>query len=233
MTLAIMQPYLFPYIGYFQLLHACDCFVSLNDANFIKRGWINRNRILLDGRDHLFTVPLRNVSQYVTIRDTCIADDDGWKRKLIQQLQHAYRKAPRAGEVLPVVTGLIAGAEGSIAALAEEALRATLRLAGLERPIVRASELGLPEGLRGQDRILAICQALGTSTYVNPPGGRELYQAERFHERGMELRFLKVGEVRYDQGGAGFVAGLSIIDVLMWNTPEQVRALLAQYTVEP
>ncbi|HRD51864.1 MAG TPA: WbqC family protein [Flavobacteriales bacterium] len=232
MTLAIMQPYLFPYIGYFQLLHACDCFVSLNDANFIKRGWINRNRILLDGRDHLFTVPLRNVSQHASIQDTLIAPDDGWKRKLIQQMQHAYRKAPLAASVLPMVTDLIAGAEGSIADFAEASLRATLQIIGIDRPFLRASTLQLRNDLRGQDRIVAICEQLGARTYVNPPGGRDLYQVERFNERGLDLRFLKVQAGPYNQGVTDFIPGLSIIDVLMWNQPEQVRGLVEQYTLD-
>ncbi|MFN3875508.1 MAG: WbqC family protein [Flavobacteriales bacterium] len=230
---AIMQPYVLPYIGYFQLIHASDAFVLLDDAAFIKRGWVNRNRILAHGKEHLFTIPVRAASQNVPINGTLIAPDDGWKRKLLATLEHAYRNAPGYPVLMPLLADLIGSADGSIADFAERSIRMVLRLLGIERPISKASGMALQEALRGQDRILAICQAEGAAMYINPPGGRELYQPDRFAERGIALRFIRVGPLSYAQGGAPFVPHLSIVDVLMWNSPEQARGLLHQYELEP
>lgn len=229
---AIMQPYFFPYIGYYQLLHACHRFIALDDAAFIKKGWINRNRILLGGSDHMLTIPLRSASQNTPIRDTLIAPDDGWKRKLMRSLDHSYAKAHMFESIRPRLLRLIEEAEGSIAELAERSLRMVLDHVDLSRPIERASDLGVSTDLRGEERIIAICERVGTNTYINASGGRELYNEQHFHQKGMELRFMNTGAIEYDQGGTPFVPNLSMIDVLVWNTPERVRELMGNYSIE-
>ncbi|MCW5898882.1 MAG: WbqC family protein [Flavobacteriales bacterium] len=230
---AIMQPYVFPYLGYYQLFHAADTFVSLDDAAFINKGWVNRNRLLLQGGPHFFTIPLSARSQNVSIRDTRVAPDDGWRRKLLTTLGHAYRKAPYFDEVYPIFERVLALPGESVADTAERSLMLVLDHLGTPRSIRRASELGLDPELHGQDRILAICGAVGTDLYVNPAGGRELYLAERFKERGIRLRFLRSEIVPYTQGTAGhFEPGLSMIDVLMWNSRSSVLDMMARYQLE-
>jgi hypothetical protein len=230
---AIMQPYVFPYLGYYQLFHASDMFVSLDDAAFIKRGWVNRNRLLLQGKAHTFTIPLSAQSQNVSIRASRVAPDDGWRKKLLTTFGHAYRKAPHFGKVYPIIEQTLESPAESIADTAERSLLLVLDYLEMPRSVHRSSELDIDPMLHGQDRILAICEKIGTDLYVNPKGGRELYAPERFAARGMRLRFLHMGEVVYDQcSSTPFEPGLSIIDVLMWNSKDAVMQMMAAYTLE-
>ncbi len=226
-----MQPYVFPYLGYYQLLHAADRFVCFDDVNFIKKGWINRNRILLNGAAHTFTIPIAGASQNSTIRASIIADDGSWKPKFLANLTHAYRKAPHFAEVFPLVERMIKDAHGSIADLAEASVRLVVDRAGLPVTIHRSSAIGLPDTLRAQDRIIAVAQHHQASLYINPVNGAHLYEAERFRMAGMELRFLSMdsGLSYPQQGHAGFEPHLSMLDALMNCGPERLRELLGSY----
>lgn len=226
-----MQPYVFPYLGYFQLLHAADDFVLLDDVNFIKKGWINRNRIRLNGEAYTFTIPIQGMSQNATIRASMIAADPTWKAKLLAQVRHAYGKAPGFATHFGPIAELIEQAEGSIAGPAAESIRYVARYAGLPVRIHTASELALPAELKGQERILALARHVNATRYINPVNGAALYDQGRFAEAGMELRFLRMdGTVSYiQQGPAPFVQGLSILDVLMNVERDELRELLGRY----
>ncbi len=230
---AIMQPYVFPYLGYYQLLHAADRFVCFDDVNFIKKGWINRNRILLNGAAYTFTIPIAGASQNNTIRRSFIADDASWKPKLLANITHAYRKAPCFAEVFPTVEKLVTEAHGSIADLAEASLRLVVERVGLPVSIHRSSTLGLPEEIRAQERIIAVARHHGASTYINPANGAELYDPARFAVAGMELRFLRMDpDVTWpQQGNAGFEPHLSVLDALMNCSAAELSALLNRYTL--
>lgn len=230
---AIMQPYVFPYLGYYQLLHAADRFVCFDDVNFIKKGWINRNRILLNGAAYTFTIPIAGASQNNTIRQSIIAEDASWKPKLLANITHAYRKAPCFAEVFPSVERLFLDAQGSIADLAEASLRLVCERLSLHVTIHRSSDLALPAELKGQERIIAVATHHGATTYINPANGAALYQEERFRAAGMDLRFLRMNDsVRYAQAGhSGFEPGLSALDALMNCDPEQLKSLLADHTL--
>lgn len=231
MRVAIMQPYVFPYLGYYQLLHSADRFVLFDDVNFIKKGWINRNRILLNGEPHTFAVPVQDVSQNRTIRDHNISADQSWKPKLMANLKHAYAKAPMFAEVFPALETMFAEAEGSIAELAGQSIRYVAGRAMLPVSIHRASDLSLSADLKGQERILAICASHGATRYINPANGAALYDAEPFAAQSIELRFLRMNaDLNYPQTGTTeHVPALSVIDALMHCTPEELRALLGQY----
>lgn len=230
---SVMQPYLFPYLGYFQLFCATDVFVALDDAAFIKKGWVNRNRILLQGEPHTFTVPIQKQSQHVSINASLIAPDDGWCNKLLVTLTHAYRKAPHFETVMPIIEGVLQGGSTRMDQMALDSVRAVLEYVGMQPDIKCSSAMDLDPALAGQDRILAICAALGTKTYVNPKGGRELYDPARFQHQGIDLRFIHMGDVNYTQGGGKpFQPALSILDVLMWNTKEAVLAFMDDFTLE-
>lgn len=226
-----MQPYVFPYLGYYQLLHAADRFVLFDDVNFIKKGWINRNRILLHGEPHTFTIPVQDMSQNRTIKDHVISMDADWKTKLLANLEHAYSKAPMFAEVYPALEMMFNEAEGSIADLAGKSIRYVAERARLPVRIHRASELAIPSELRGQDRILAICGHHGATRYINPANGAGLYDSARFAQQGIELRFLRMDAgTHYQQmGTTEHVPALSIIDVLMHCTIAELKDLLGRY----
>ncbi len=231
MRVAIMQPYVFPYLGYYQLLHAADRFICFDDVNFIKKGWINRNRILLNGSAYPFTIPISGASQNSTIRDSLIADDASWKPKLLANITHAYRKAPFFAEVFPAVEAMVMNAKGSIADLAEASIRMVADRAALPVSIHRSSDIGLPGDLKAQERIIAVAAHHGATTYINPANGAHLYQEGRFQEAGMKLRFLRLdADVTYPQHGhSGFEPHLSVLDALMNCSSMELRSLLGRY----
>ncbi len=232
MKLAVMQPYFAPYIGYFQLMMSVDRFVLLDDVNFINRGWINRNRILVGGREHLFTLPLQGASQNRLIRQISLCPDVPWRARLLKTIEQSYRRAPFFQETLPLVRDILLCEEAELSAYLHASL---MRFAGwLDIPaqIVPSSSVYEDTGRRGAQRILQICELERAHTYVNPPGGKALYRAEDFDAVGVRLRFLKPRLDPYPQGGATFTPGLSIIDVLMWNGRAATAAALRMAELE-
>lgn len=231
MRVTIMQPYVFPYLGYYQLLHAADTFILLDDVNFIKKGWINRNRVQLNGEAHTFTIPIQGMSQNATIRASMIADDAAWKQKLLGTLQHAYRKAPHFDTHYPAIAGMIERAEGSIAELAAASIRYVATFAGLPTTILTASDIAVPAPVKGQERIVALAAHARATRYINPANGAAMYDEVRFAEAGMELRFLRMDNaLSYTRNDGGpFIQGLSIIDVLMHCDQSLLISLLGRY----
>lgn len=225
MIVAIMQPYFMPYLGYFQLINAADHFVYLDDVNFIKRGWINRNCLLKDGQRELFSIPLKKLSQNKYISQIEV-NDDGWQEKLLEKIRHYYGKAPQYPRVAPLLDAIVHSKGDSIAELAITSIEETLRFLGLPKATSRSSRLALAAGLRGQDRLIAICSTLGADQYVNTIGGLDLYHPEDFSREGISLRFLQAGLPAYPQFSADFEPGLSIIDVLMFNRPAEIISML-------
>lgn len=234
MKLAIMQPYLFPYLGYFQLIHAADKFVFYDDVSFIKNGWINRNRMLLGGSARYFTVPLAGASPFMPINEVRFeAPGERWKRKMRGTFEQAYRSAPHRDAGLRLLDEVLASQTHSIAALARHSVRLTLEYLGLRREIVESSQGYGNDHLKGQARVLDVCRREGARTYVNSPGGRELYDAGEFGSAGVELCFLDPRFPPYSQGGGGaFVPGLSILDIIMQCDPSQARGMLDQYELK-
>ena len=230
LKLAIMQPYFFPYLAYYQLLDAADILVVLDDVAYINRGWINRNYILLNGGPHLFTVPLNKASQNRLIKDIETAELGTWKAKFLKLLTHAYARAPWFPAVYSQIDNLISVEKQKISRLAGESIGLVRDMLGLKTEVVYASDLEYNCALKGQDKIIEICALLGATTYVNPIGGVGLYRVREFEEKGIELRFLKTPGVRYIQFAEGqFVSNLSMIDVLMFNTRQSLEGLLGQY----
>jgi len=230
--MAIMQPYFFPYIGYFQLIRAVDRFVVYDDVAFIKQGWINRNRVLINGEPAFVSVPIKNASSFVSIRDTCIDDDPQharWAEKLLKTCDNAYRRAPQFARVFPIIEQVLAVKTTRIVDLALASLKAVCAFLDIATTFVDSSIKYGNLQLKGQDRVLAICAAEGASEYANLSGGRDLYSTDRFSSTGVKLSFLQTRSIEYRQFGAPFVPSLSIIDVLMFNSVETVRGYLAAY----
>lgn len=221
-----MQPYFLPYIGYFQLMGAVDLFIVYDNIEYTKKGWINRNRMLCNGRDALFSLPLKGASDYLPVAGRELAADfDG--ARLLRQLHGAYRRAPRYAAVSALLEEIVQCGERNLFRFLLQALAAVCRHIGLATPIRIASALPIDHGLKGQDKVLALCRAAGADSYVNAIGGLDLYSRAAFAQCGIALHFLRPLPLEYAQFGAPFVPWLSIIDVLMFNPPETVRQWVA------
>lgn len=226
MKLAIMQPYFVPYIGYFQLMAAVDRFVLLDDVSFINRGWINRNRILVGGREHLMTVPLRGASQNQQINQIALSEDASWRSKLLKTMEQSYRKAPFYAETMPIVKDILACPETMLAPYLRFSLTALHAWLDLPCEIVTSSAKYENRDYKGAQRILDICRQEQAGVYVNAPGGKDLYAPADFSALGIQLRFLKPRLEEYAQVTAPFMPGLSIIDVLMHQGRTATRQAL-------
>ena len=227
-----MQPYLFPYIGYFQLIHAADRFVVYDDVAYIKQGWINRNRVLINGAPSFFSVPIKHASSFTLICDTQIDDDQQhmrWVEKLLKTFDNAYRRAPEFPRVFPVVEQVFSRQTTKIADLAVASVKAVASLLEMKTTFVDSSTKYGNAALKGEDRVLSICAAEGADEYVNVPGGKMLYARDRFEACGIRLAFIQPRSIEYRQFGGPFVPWLSIVDVLMFNPVETVRRYLDDY----
>jgi hypothetical protein len=227
MRLAIMQPYFFPYLGYFQLLARVDRFVFYDDVNFIKNGWINRNRLLLCGEVRYITVPLAGASPFVSISQVCMQPVAHWRRKMLESIRQSYAKAPCFEPVFQLVSDVLAGESERIGELAKRSVSAVASYLGLTTAFVWTSAAYANHTLHGSERVLDICAREDARQYWNLPGGRGLYDAASFAAHGVELHFQVPHLPEYSQGGGKFQRGLSIIDVLMWNDVPAVVAMLA------
>ncbi|WP_296231584.1 WbqC family protein [Pseudomonas sp. UBA4617] len=214
-----MQPYFLPYLGYYQLLGAADLFISYDTAQFIKNGWIERNRYLLDGEPKWFGVALEKSSHKLPIHEKRISQ--GFQcQQVVEKLKHAYRTAPYVHQVLPWLAQLLEQPAASIAELNLSVLRASCALIGLDTPIIAASALPAGAGVGGQARVLELMAATGATHYLNPAAGAFLYEAGAFAKAGIELELLHAELMPYPQQGREFVPGLSLLDALMFNPPE-------------
>jgi hypothetical protein len=221
MRIAIMQPYFLPYIGYYQLIRAVDVFIIYDNIKYTKKGWINRNRMLQNGKDVLFSLPLKNDSDFLNVCEREVAAD--FRRdKLLNQFKDAYRNAPYFTQTFPLIEAAICHQDRNLFRFLFYSLVETCRHLGLTTEIRISSDVAIDHELRNQDKVLALCAALGADVYVNSIGGLELYSKESFQERGLELKFLRSDAIAYTQFGDPFVPWLSIIDVLMFNPVDTV-----------
>lgn len=223
-AVAVMQPYFFPYIGYYQMIAMVDEFVFLDDANFIVRGFVNRNNILNRGGKYLITVPVKAVSQNRPINDHHYVDGNG--ECVLEVLRAAYSTAPYLDTVLALVNKVFVDGDANVAIT--NALSITRVMEYLDiKPIWGFSSKLLPCGkYKGQEWILEIAQLLNASKYINLPGGKGLYDSSRFERAGIKLEFVSPVFTSYQQGSEPFVAGLSILDALMWRDPTEVKLML-------
>ena len=229
MRLAIMQPYFFPYIGYWQLLNAADRFVIYDDVNFIKQGWINRNRLLLGGEPSYITVPLDGASPNKRICDIAVQRSPHWRRKMLASIEQGYRKSPCFAEIFPEVDSLIRFEMNNLADFLAHQLVKMAKLLGIDTEIIVTSGDYQNCELSGQERVLDICGREGATSYINLPGGQKLYDPESFKAANLDLHFLSTRASPYQQRGADFVPNLSVIDALMEVGAAGVRSRLEEY----
>lgn len=230
MKIAIMQPYFLPYIGYFQLINAVDVFVVYDNIKYTKKGWINRNRFLVNGRDRLFSIPLKNGSERLDVRDREVSAALD-RTKLLNQFAGAYAKAPFFERAFADVRDIVSYSETNLFKFILNSVVCVCARLQIRTKLVISSEVAIDHArLKAQDKVIALCKALHGTAYVNPMGGVELYDRVEFKRQGLELSFLKIGDVRYPQFDHDFVPGLSIVDVMMFNSTERVRSFLGLCT---
>jgi hypothetical protein len=227
-TIAIMQPYFLPYIGYYQLLAAVDKFIILDDVNYINRGWINRNRLLLNGKPHTFTVPLRGASQNRLILDIELVSETNWRDKLIRTIRQAYGHAPCYSDTSLLLERVINYPSTTLDQFLRNSLREIVNYLSIDVEIVGTSRVYGNQNLKGAERILDICRQEHADIYINPIGGIDLYNRASFLEHGIHLNFLRARPVDYPQGKSQHVPWLSILDVLMFNEVPAIQQLLAE-----
>ena len=232
MKLAIMQPYFFPYIGYFQLMNAVDEFIVYDNIEFSKKGWVNRNRILVNGNDVMFTLPLKKDSDFLNIGDRYLADI--WseeKIKLLNKITETYRKAPFFKSAYPVIEQSIFYNESNLFKFILNSLVQMKAYLGIATPLAISSQIKIDHSLRSEEKVIAVCKSRNADVYINPIGGLELYNKSRFKEEGIQLCFLEANNIQYVQFGQPFVPFLSMIDVMMFNSTQQITEFLSQYAV--
>jgi hypothetical protein len=234
-TVAAMQPYLFPYLGYFQLIRHADVFVLGDDYPWVRAGWINRNRILDRGEAVLFTLSVVSAPATTAIAERRVTDQYPRERRaLLGRLAHAYARCPYAGDVLPLVEQWLPASERSLMAILRSTLTGVCGYLGVTTPIRLSSEHPTTD-FHGVDRATRLVRAFGGTRYLNPPGGRGLYRRADFADAGLELAFLDPDLPPYPQAAphAAFVPALSILDVLMNVSPDRAREMVAMGTEAP
>jgi hypothetical protein len=219
MKVGIMQPYFLPYIGNFQLIKASDLFIIYDNIKYTKKGWINRNRMLLNGADVIFSLPLKKDSDYLNVVDRELSSDFD-RQKFLNQMRGAYIKAPQFNTVWPLLEKIVMYENNNLFHYIYNSIIEICSYLDIKTKICLSSNLAIDHELKAQDKVIAICKAVNATIYINTAGGIDLYSKEIFFENGVELNFIKALPFEYAQLGNEFVPWLSIIDVLMFNSPE-------------
>ena len=231
MKIGIMQPYFFPYIGYWQLINAVDKYVIYDDVNYIKGGWINRNRILINDKPGFINLKMDGASPNKLINEIQVSSDNRWKSKLLKTIELSYKKAPFFEKVYPIVEEIINFDEVNLALYLENSIKKIAEHLDIKTEFIISSSINKDNSLKGQDKVIEICKSLGAKEYYNAIGGVELYSAENFNYYGIELRFLRTEYIEYKQFKNDFSPYLSIIDVMMFNSKEEIMNILDMYSL--
>lgn len=220
-SIAIMQPYAFPYIGYFQLIAAVDEFIFLDDVTFIKQGFINRNKIYGAQGEQRFTLPVNNISSNKKINDHYYK---GCWSKFYSSLDCSYARSPFYANVIELIKKTESCSTTKVSEINANFIVDICRYIGLTTQFETSSKLLQTHGSlsKGAQRLAEICNNRNASVYINSPGGKDLYDQSFFRSHDIRLSFLEVAIHKYKQGTRSFIPGLSIIDVLMWNPPHLV-----------
>jgi len=218
-----------PYIGYFQLINSVDKFILYDTVTYIKRGWINRNRLIINKEEHLFSVPLVKASQNKRINEINIQDTNKWSKQLLKTIEMNYKKAPQFDKVFPLLKSIFNNQEKNLSKFILHSLHLINQYLNITTEIVPSSNQYHIDQLKGQDKIIQICKEENAETYINPINGMKLYNKEDFSREGISLYFIKSKDIKYKQFNTKFIPNLSIIDVLMFNNKEQVKEFLTNY----
>ena len=230
MKVGIMQPYLLPYLGYFQIMNACDKFVVYDNIKFTKKGWIHRNRMLLNNTDLMFSLPLKKDSDFLDIDQRFIADTfKSDKNKILGQIRSSYSKAPHFATAYPVIEGIFNYPDNNLFNFILNSLVAIKAYLSIDTALIVSSTIDIDHSLKGKYRVMEICKNLKAKDYINPIGGMELYDKEEFQQNGLNLYFHKMHPITYPQNSTTFLPSLSILDVMMYNSKDNVTEYLHQF----
>jgi hypothetical protein len=230
MKLAIMQPYFFPYIGYFQLINAVDSFVLYDNIQFTKKGWINRNRILVNGNDEFITIPLKKDSDFLCVNQRALSDT--WsqdRRKLLNRLIESYRKAPYFKYNFEVIESSLFFNDLNLFNYIFNSINNIISHLEIKTKIIISSQVDIDHKLKSEEKVISICNKLNTEIYVNPIGGLDLYNSNNFKNKNIKLKFHKSNPIIYNQYNESFIPWLSIIDILMFNSKNDIQLFLNNY----
>lgn len=231
MKLGIMQPYFLPYIGYWQLMNAVDKYVIYDDVNFIKGGWINRNRILLNGKSQYFNIQMQGASSFKLINEININNNEININKNLKTIYMAYHKAPNFFKVYKLLQDILEKQTDNLAEYVINSIRVIADYLNITTEIVISSSINKDNSLRGQDKVIEICKKSNATDYYNAIGGMDLYSFDEFKENGINLSFLKTNDICYKQFDNEFVPNLSIIDVMMFNSQAEIKTMLDDFTL--
>jgi hypothetical protein len=237
MKIGIMQPYFFPYLGYWQLMNAVDEYLIVDNVNYIKNGFINRNRIQINGEPAYFGVPIRKASQNKLICEHDTNLDESIVNKMLATINDTYVRAPYFNDVYEHIKGSLEfglSEEGrNLSDFLNYSINRTAEKLGIETTIMRTSEkVRLDYEYRRENLVVAYCKQRNADEYYNAIGGTKLYFQKFFRENGINLKFVKTNEdLRYKQFTDDFIPSLSIIDVMMFNSPVEIKELLGQFTL--
>lgn len=229
MKLGIMQPYFLPYIGYWQLLNAVDQYVIYDDVNFIKGGWINRNNILINNEAKLFNIQMQGASSNKLINEIEVSKNQVWKKKFLKTIENSYSKAPFYKAVYPVIENIINYDETNLAKYISHSISKVCGYLNIDTKLIISSDINKDNDLKGQDKVIEICKIMGADEYYNSIGGQSLYSYSDFEKHGVKLRYLKTNISKYKQFNDEFVPGLSIIDIMMFNSVSDIKNKLEEY----
>lgn len=227
MRLAIMQPYFMPYIGYFQLINVVDEFVLYDNIEYTKKGWINRNRILVNGKDEYVSIPLKKDSDFLHVNQRFLSDSSlAEMNKILNKIGEVYRKAPHYTQTMALLNDIFLYEEKSLFEFIKHSILKTLTFLNIQTPIVISSTIPIQHHLKSEEKVLAICKNRQAQTYINPIGGLTLYSHATFKQNQINLQFIKSNLFQYPQFNNEFVPWLSIIDVLMFNDVDKVKQII-------
>ena len=229
MKIGIMQPYFFPYIGYWQLMNAVDKYVIYDDVNFIKGGWINRNRILMNGEAKMINLQMCGASPNKLINEVEVLGNVIYDKKLLKTIENCYKKAPFFSKAYPVIEDIITRDEKNLSKYLTYSIKRICEYLTINTEIIVSSTIDKNNAFKGQDKVIEICKLLGADEYFNAIGGEKLYSYETFLSQNIKLRFLKTGNIKYQQFNNEFEPNLSIIDVMMFNSVNQIKTELEIY----
>lgn len=228
MRLGIMQPYFFPYLGYWQLLANVDKYVVYDDVTYIKGGWINRNNFLINGQKNLLTMQLEKASSYTLIKDIAIKDDFV---KFLKTIEMGYKKAPFFEDIFRLLKDICQCPDKKLGQFLFNSHIKICEYLGIDTELILSSSFEKHTELKGKDKVISICKQLGADEYINAIGGQELYDKKEFAENGIRLNFLQANLREYSQLKNEFVAGLSIIDIMMFNSKEEIKEMLNDFNL--
>lgn len=234
MKIGIMQPYFFPYLGYFSLIKHTEKWIFFDTVQHIKKGWINRNRVLKpkEGWQYI-VVPVDRSTKGALIKDVLIDESKFWDEKILAQLEHYKKSAPYYRDVIDFLEDCFSYKINKLSSLNIHLLENTCNYLKIDMDYEIYSEMNLEiEDISGPgDWALRISQAVGADTYINPPGGVDIFDKNKYKGNGIDLQFLKVNLCKYSQKRSSFEEALSIIDVMMFNSIEEINKMLDNYEI--